>query len=73
MAKADGKIAIVTADAPATVAQFYQQQLGQSADANSMMVSGSKGGKTYAISITPSEGGSAVTAALIAAFFAPKR
>jgi hypothetical protein len=50
-----------TADAPAKVAQFYQQQLGQSADANSMMVSGSKGGKTYAISITPSEGGSAVS------------
>lgn len=50
-----------TADAPATVAQFYQQQLGQPADANSMMVSGSKGGITYAISITPSGGGSAVS------------
>src|SRR5664280_311370 len=50
-----------TTDAPAKVAQFYQQQLGLPADANSMLVSGSKGGKTYAISITPSEGGTAVS------------
>ncbi|MEO6738927.1 MAG: hypothetical protein ABIP20_01655 [Chthoniobacteraceae bacterium] len=50
-----------TADSSDKVATFYQGQLGLAADPASKRVSGTKGGRKFAISIVPSGGGTAVS------------